>query len=614
MKRLLSYISELKGKSIIAPLFKCLESLFELFVPMVIAYMIDSGIQKGNAAIIWKSLFLLLLLALIGLSCAIVAQYFAAEVAMHVGQSYRNALFHKVLTLSYSNIDELGSSSLLTRLGPDIFQIESTVNMVLRLFLRSPFIVFGAVIMAFRISPSISLLFILVLVLLSVLIFGIMLITMPLYKKIQVALERITKQVRENILGVRVIRAFYREKKEEEGFQKSNEAYTAMQVKVGKISSLLNPLSMLIIQLGLMGILYFSSKLVNDGRLFQGNVVALTNYMSQILGELLKLANLIILILKGLASLDRVEEVFAIENEQAEEASSDLSRQSGSIDNAETGNNSEIKFRLKTEFSSSNNSKRNTEENTRKDEEEAIVFQNVSFSYGNNGEYAVSDLNFSVKKGESLGIIGGTGSGKTTLISLLSGFYPDYSGEIRLFGKNGRDYAKEELYSSIALVPQKAVLFSGTVRENLLWREKKAQDKELWEALEMACAKEFIEEKGKGLELPVTEEGKNFSGGQRQRLCIARALVGEAKFLILDDSSSALDFATERKLRHALSTYKRVENKIIISQRVASIRDLDKIIVMDQGKIVGMGRHKELLESSPVYKEICLSQLKKEEL
>ena len=584
MKRLLSYISELKGKSIIAPLFKCLESLFELFVPMVISYMIDSGIQKGNTVIIWRSLFLLLFLALIGLSCAIVAQYFAAEVAMHVGQSYRNALFHKVLNLSYRNVDEVGSASLLTRLGPDIFQIESTVNMVLRLFLRSPFIVFGAVILAFRISPSISLLFILVLVLLSVLIFGIMLITMPLYKKIQVALEKITKQVRENILGVRVIRAFYREKKEEEGFQKSNEAYTAMQVKVGKISSLLNPLSMLIIQLGLMGILYFSSKLVNDGRLFQGNVVALTNYMSQILAELLKLANLIILILKGLASLDRVEEVFAIENEQAEEAFSDLSRQSGSIDNAPN------------------------------DKDVAIHFQNVSFSYGNNGEYAVSDLNFSVKKGESLGIIGGTGSGKTTLISLLAGFYPGYSGEIRLFGKNRRSYAKEELYSSIALVPQKAVLFSGTLRENLLWREKNAQDKELWEALDMACAKEFIEEKGKGLELPVTEEGKNFSGGQRQRLCIARALVGEAKFLILDDSSSALDFATERKLRHALSTYKRVENKIIISQRVASIRDLDKIIVMDQGKIVGMGRHKELLESSPIYKEICLSQLKKEEL
>ena len=423
-------------------------------------------------------------------------------------------------------------------------------------------------------------------------------ITMPLYKKIQVALEKITKQVRENILGVRVIRAFYREKKEEEGFQKSNEAYTAMQVKVGKISSLLNPLSMLIIQLGLMGILYFSSRLVNDGRLFQGNVVALTNYMSQILAELLKLANLIILILKGLASLDRVEEVFAIENEQVEEASSDLSRQYGSMDNAEI----------------ESDSKWNTEDNTSKDEEEAIVFQNVSFSYGNNGEYAVSDLNFSIKKGESLGIIGGTGSGKTTLISLLSGFYPCYSGEIRLFGKNQRNYVKEELFGSIALVPQKAVLFSGTLRENLLWRNKNATDKELWDALDMACAKEFIEEKGKGLELTVTQEGKNFSGGQRQRLCIARALVGEAKFLILDDSSSALDFATERKLRHALSTYKRVENKIIISQRVASIRDLDKIIVMDQGKIVGMGRHKELLESSPIYKEICLSQLKKEEL
>ena len=598
MKRLLSYISELKGKSIIAPLFKCLESLFELFVPMVISYMIDSGIQKGNTVIIWRSLFLLLFLALIGLSCAIVAQYFAAEVAMHVGQSYRNALFHKVLNLSYRNVDEVGSASLLTRLGPDIFQIESTVNMVLRLFLRSPFIVFGAVIMAFRISPSISLLFILVLVLLSVLIFGIMLITMPLYKKIQVALEKITKQVRENILGVRVIRAFYREKKEEEGFQKSNEAYTAMQVKVGKISSLLNPLSMLIIQLGLMGILYFSSRLVNDGRLFQGNVVALTNYMSQILAELLKLANLIILILKGLASLDRVEEVFAIENEQVEEASSDLSRQYGSMDNAEI----------------ESDSKWNTEDNTYKDEEEAIVFQNVSFSYGNNGEYAVSDLNFSIKKGESLGIIGGTGSGKTTLISLLSGFYPCYSGEIRLFGKNQRNYVKEELFGSIALVPQKAVLFSGTLRENLLWRNKNATDKELWDALDMACAKEFIEEKGKGLELPVTEEGKNFSGGQRQRLCIARALVGDAKVLILDDSSSALDFATERKLRQALTHYEKTLNKIIISQRVSSIRDLDKILVMDQGRIAGMGKHRELVENCPVYREICLSQLKKEEL
>lgn len=598
MKRLLSYITELKGKSIIAPLFKCLESLFELFVPMVIAYMIDAGIHKGNTTIIWRSLFLLLLLALIGLTCAIVAQYFAAEVAMHVGQSYRNALFHKVLGLSYSNVDTVGSASLLTRLGPDIYQIESTVNMVLRLFLRSPFIVFGAVIMAFRISRSISLLFILVLVLLSILIFGVMLITMPLYKKIQIVLENITKQVRENILGVRVIRAFYREEKEESCFQKSNKAYTTMQVNVGKISSLLNPLSMLIIQLGLMGILYFSSKLVNDGRLFQGNVVALTNYMSQILGELIKLANLIILILKGVASLDRVEEVFTIENEQAEEASSELSKQSGSMDNAKI----------------ESDSKWNTEDNTAKDKEEAIAFQNVSFSYGNNGEYAVTDLNFSIKKGESLGIIGGTGSGKTTLISLLSGFYPCYSGEIRLFGKNQRNYVKEELFGSIALVPQKAVLFSGTLRENLLWRNKNATDKELWAALDMACAKEFIEEKGKGLELTVTQEGKNFSGGQRQRLCIARALVGEAKFLILDDSSSALDFATERKLRHALSTYKRVENKIIISQRVASIRDLDKIIVMDQGKIVGVGKHKELLESSPVYKEICLSQLKEEEL
>ena len=448
------------------------------------------------------------------------------------------------------------------------------------------------------------------------LIFGIMLITMPLYKKIQIALEKITKQVRENILGVRVIRAFYREKKEEEAFKERNEAYTAMQVKVGKISSLLNPLSMLIIQLGLMGILYFASHLVNDGRLFQGNVVALSNYMSQILGELIKLANLIILILKGLASLDRVEEVFKIENEKIEGRTNESLRQSGSTNESlrQSGITTSTEIGKDSKYMTNDHSHDDDDDDDDDDEEEAISFQNVSFSYGNNGEYAVSDLNFTVKKGESLGLIGGTGSGKTTLISLLSGFYPCYSGKIRLFGKNQRDYEKEELYRSIALVPQKAVLFSGTVRDNLLWRKKNARDEELWEALDMACAKEFIEEKGEGLKLPVSQEGKNFSGGQRQRLCIARALVGEAQFLILDDSSSALDFATEKKLRQALSAFKRVENKIVISQRVASIRDLDKIIVLDQGKIVGMGKHKELLESSPVYKEICLSQLKKEEL
>lgn len=581
MKRVLSYIAELRWKGIVAPLFKCLESLFELFVPMVIAYMIDSGIKKGNGRIIWHSLFLLLILAMIGLSCAIIAQYFAAEVAVHVGQSYRDALFHKVLHLSYKRLDETGSASLLTRLGPDIFQIETTVNMVLRLFLRSPFIVFGAVIMAFRISRSLSFLFVMVLVLLSVVIFGIMLITMPLYKRIQIALEKITKQVRENILGVRVIRAFYREQKEEESFQKSNEGYTALQVEVGKISSLLNPVTMLIIQLGLMGILYFAAILLQEGRFLQGNVVALTNYMSQILGELLKLANLIVLILKGVASLNRVEEVFSIENEGRFEESGQKENRCGE----------------------------EKEEN-----ETGIVFSHVSFSYGNNGEYAVSDLNFCLKAGETLGIIGGTGSGKTTLITLLAGFYPAYEGEIRLYGKKQEAYSREELLKMIALVPQKAVLFSGTVKENLLWRDSKAKETELWEALEKAQAKEFVEEKGQGLLLPVSEEGKNFSGGQRQRLCIARALVGDAKVLILDDSSSALDFATERKLRQAFTHYEKTPNKIIISQRVSSIRDLDQILVMDQGRIAGMGKHRELVENCPVYREICLSQLKKEEL
>ena len=354
-----------------------------------------------------------------------------------------------------------------------------------------------------------------------------------------------------------------------------------MQVEVGKISSLLNPVTMLIIQLGLMGILYFAAILLQEGRLLQGNVVALTNYMSQILGELLKLANLIVLILKGVASLNRVEEVFSIENEGRFEE---------------------------------NGQKENRCGEEKEENETGIVFSHVSFSYGNNGEYAVSDLNFCLKAGETLGIIGGTGSGKTTLITLLAGFYPAYEGEIRLYGKKQEAYSREELLKMIALVPQKAVLFSGTVKENLLWRDSKAKETELWEALEKAQAKEFVEEKEQGLLLPVSEEGKNFSGGQRQRLCIARALVGDAKVLILDDSSSALDFATERKLRQALTHYEKTLNKIIISQRVSSIRDLDKILVMDQGRIAGMGKHRELVENCPVYREICLSQLKKEEL
>lgn len=581
MRRILSYMEKVKGKSILAPLFKCLESMFELFVPLVIARMIDQGIQKENIGVIWQSLFLLLALTCVGCLTAVIAQYFAAEVAMVVGKSYRADLFHKILSLSYRDYNELSASSLITRIGPDIFQIESTVNMMLRLLMRSPFIVVGACIMAFRISVPLSLLFFLLLLLLSFVVFGIMALTMPYYKKIQLSLENITRKYRENIMGIRVVRAFCQEEKEEEEFLENNQNYTKVQIRVGKISALLNPMSMLLIQLGLMGLLYFSSKMVNDGRLFQGNVVALTNYMSQILVELLKLANLIILMVKAYASISRIEEVMERKND-GEPESKGISTKP--YDPA-------IQFNLLEAGKKS-----------------GIRMNRLSFSYDSGEERALSDISFSLEEGESLGIIGGTGSGKSTLISLLCGFYAEYEGEIYLWGKNLKDYSEQELRESIAYVPQKAVLFSGTLKDNLLWRKKDAREEELWKALEIAQAKEFVEEKGEGLELSVSMEGKNFSGGQRQRLSIARALVGDSRLLILDDSSSALDMLTERKLRKALEEYQGKKSLLIISQRVSSIRHLPKILVMDQGRLIGLGSHQELLKTCPVYQEICASQ------
>lgn len=581
MRRILSYMEKVKGKSILAPLFKCLESMFELFVPLVIARMIDQGIQKENAGVIWQSLFLLLALACLGCLTAVIAQYFAAEVAMVVGKSYRADLFHKILSLSYRDYNALSASSLITRIGPDIFQIESTVNMMLRLLMRSPFIVVGACIMAFRISIPLYLLFFLVLFLLSFVVFGIMALTMPFYKKIQISLEKITRKYRENIMGIRVVRAFCQEEKEEEEFLDKNQNYTKVQIAVGKISALLNPMSMLLIQLGLMGILYFSSKMVNDGRLFQGNVVALTNYMSQILVELLKLANLIILMVKAYASVSRIEEVMERKNE-GESEPKDIS----------------TKPYERAILSDSLESLKKS----------GIFVNHLSFSYDAGEERALSDISFSLEEGESLGIIGGTGSGKSTLIALLCGFYGEYEGEIYLWGKNLKNYSEQELRSSIAYVPQKAVLFSGTLKDNLLWRKKDAGEEELWKALKIAQAKEFVEEKGEGLELLVSIEGKNFSGGQRQRLSIARALVGDSRLLILDDSSSALDMLTERKLRGALEEYQGKKSLLIISQRVSSIRHLPKILVLDQGRLIGLGSHQELLETCPVYQEICASQ------
>jgi ABC-type multidrug transport system fused ATPase/permease subunit len=565
MKRLLKFLKGYEKESILGPLFKLLEATFELFVPLVVSAIINEGIAKQDIGFIVTRCLILLLLGLIGLICSVTAQYFAAKAAIGFGTKVRHALFAKIQSFSFSTLDKMGSSTLITRMTSDINQIQSGVNMSLRLFLRSPFIVFGAMIMAFTIDVRSALVFLITIPVLSIVVFGILLLTIPLYKDTQGKLDRVLSITRENLTGVRVIRAFCKEKTEKEEFNQRNGALNRSQKKVGKISGLMNPLTYVIINLAIIWLLWVSGKQVNSGNLEQGDVVALYNYMSQILVELIKLANLIITITKALACANRVADI--LDTEEPDEQKESLPQQ-------------------KADF---------------------IEFQNVSMSYKNAGDRALENINLTVQKGQTIGIIGGTGSGKTTLVHLLPHFYDSTEGEVLIDGKNVKAYDPKVLRRKIGIVMQKSTLFKGTIRSNLCWGNPDAKDEELWQSLTTAQAADVVREKG-GLDAPVEQGGKNFSGGQKQRLTIARALVQHPEILILDDSTSALDYATDAALRMAIRELPENPTIFIVSQRTSSLMHADKILVLDDGKAVGIGNHQDLLHHCTVYQEIYHSQ------
>ena len=583
MKRLLTYIRDYRVRAVLAPLFKCLEACFDLFVPLVISSMIDRGIRSGNLGYVFRMGGLLLALAAIGLLCSFTAQFFAAKVAIHTGKGLRNDLFRHINTLGYREIDTLGTSTLITRMTSDINAVESGVNMALRLFMRSPFIVFGAMVMAFTISARAGLIFAVTIVILFCVVFGIILTTAPMYRANQGQLDRIMKTTRENLLGVRVVRAFNRQASEIDEFRRENERLTQMQVSVGRISALLNPVTYVIINLAVVYLIYRGGGFVYEGAITQGGLVALVNYMSQILVELIKLANLIIQITRARASMNRIDGIFA----------------------------------LQPAVSDANVSARDAVTAPRSDDQRsrvpAVEFRQAAFAYTEGAEDALRDISFRAMPGQTIGVIGGTGAGKTTLINLIPRFYDATAGEVLVSGQNVRDYALETLRAKIGLVPQRSVLFRGTLRSNMQWGKPDATDDEIYAALKTAQAYDFVEQKGEGLELEVEQEGRNFSGGQKQRLAIARALVRRPEILILDDSASALDFATDAALRKAIKSDTENMTVFLISQRVSTVRNSDQIIVLDDGQVAGIGTHAELYRSCPVYHEICLSQLSQAE-
>jgi ABC-type multidrug transport system fused ATPase/permease subunit len=569
MKQLLIYLKDYKKETILAPLFKLLEASFELMIPLVVAAIVDRGIGQNEIGYVYKMGGAMVLLGIVGLIAAVSAQFFAAKAAVGFATGLRSALFKHIQSLSYTEIDTAGTSTLITRLTSDVNQVQSGVNMTLRLLLRSPFIVFGAMIMAFTVDVKAALIFVGVIPLLCLVVFGIMLITMPLYKQVQKHLDRVLTLTRENLTGIRVIRAFHQEKEEIEKFESGNEELTKTQLLVGKISALTNPITYVIINLGLVVLIYTGAMQVDAGRLTQGQVIALINYISQILVELIKMANLIVLITKALSSANRISDVFATKSTMDDKGTAPVEE----------------------------------EENV-----SILEFENVGLCYAGAGEESLSEIDFSVNKGETVGIIGGTGCGKTSLVNLIPRFYDATSGMIRFYGKPIREYSLEELRNRIGVVPQKAVLFKGTIKSNLLWGNEDASLEEMKEALEIAQAKEFVDQLDQGLESSVAQGGKNFSGGQRQRLTIARALVRKPEILILDDSTSALDYATDAKLRAKLKEMKNTMTTFIVSQRTSSIQFADKIIVLEDGKIAGIGTHKYLLEHCEVYQEIYDSQ------
>lgn len=573
MKRLMMYLKDYKKESILAPLFKLLEAFFELLVPLVMANIIDYGISNRNMGYIGKMGLLLLLLGVVGLASSITAQFFAAKAAVGFSTQLRQALFDHIEDLSFTDIDKAGTSTMITRMTSDVNQVQSGINMTLRLFLRSPIIVFGAMIMAFTIDVKCALIFVVAIPLLSVVVFGIILSTIPMYKKVQSKLDQVLGITRENLTGVRVIRAFHQEAKEADRFRENNEALSAMQIFVGKISACMNPVTYIIVNGAIIALIYTGAVQVNIGNLSQGEVVAIINYMNQILVELVKLANLIVTMTKALACAERVASVFDIGADAACVGAQDQ------------------KLADKVDKSAP-----------------FLDFKHVSLTYQGAGAPTLQDMNFTVNRGDTVGIIGGTGSGKTSLVNLIPGFYPATEGETLLEGRDIRTMSDEELRGRIGVVPQKAVLFKGTIRSNLQWGKPDATEEEMWKALELAQASEVVDGKPGKLDATVAQNGKNFSGGQRQRLTIARALVRNPEILILDDSASALDYATDAKLRAAIRTLEDKTTTFIVSQRASTIRHADKIIVLDDGEIAGMGTHDELLKDCTVYQEIYYSQ------
>lgn len=611
MKRLLTYIRDYRVRAVLAPLFKCLEACFDLFVPLVISSMIDRGIRSGNLGYVFRMGGLLLVLAAIGLLCSFTAQFFAAKVAIHTGKGLRNDLFKHINSLGYREIDTLGTSTLITRMTSDINAVESGVNMALRLFMRSPFIVFGAMVMAFTISARAGLIFAVTIVILFIVVFGIILTTAPMYRANQGQLDRIMKTTRENLLGVRVVRAFNRQASEIDEFRRENEKLTAMQVSVGRISALLNPVTYVVINLAVVYLIYRGGGFVYEGAITQGALVALVNYMSQILVELIKLANLIIQITRAMASMNRIDSIFELQP-----AVSDANASDHDAVTARSTVTGAASTQTATGTSESSASAAATVSQRRGDQDSRVPeveFRQAAFAYTEGAEDALRDISFRAMPGETIGVIGGTGAGKTTLINLIPRFYDVTAGEVLVAGKNVRDYALEKLREKIGLVPQRSVLFRGNLRSNMQWGKPDATDEEIYAALKTAQAYDFVEQKGEGLELKVEQEGRNFSGGQKQRLAIARALVRRPEILILDDSASALDFATDAALRKAIKTDTGNMTVFLISQRVSTVRNADQIVVLDDGQVAGIGTHAELYRNCPVYHEICLSQLSQAE-
>lgn len=605
MKKLLVYLKDYKKESILGPLFKLLEASFELIVPLVVASMIDSGIGDQNRGYIWRMCLIMAALGLIGLVCAVTAQYFAAKAAVGFATKLRHGLFAHIQSLSFSQMDREGTSTLITRMTSDINQVQSGVNLVLRLFLRSPFIVFGAMIMAFTVDVKAALIFVVVIPVLSVIVFGIMLISIPLFKKVQERLDGVMGITRENLTGVRVIRAFGEEGHEIQKFDSETDALKHMQTFAGKISALMNPLTYVVINAGLVALIYTGALQVEAGILTQGQVVALVNYMSQILVELVKLANLIITVTKAVACGNRIQTVFEIPAGMGGQSIA----QAGSADCASAGSGSAKEAVTSLPDGSSVSADGVLPESGGPG---TVEFDHVSLRYYEGGEEALTDIHFRAGKGSTIGVIGGTGSGKSSLVNLIPRFYDVERGCVKVDGRDVREYPLEELRSKIGIVMQKAVLFQGTVRENLLWGNENASDGELWEALRTAQAEEFVLQKKDGLDERVEQEGRNLSGGQKQRLSIARALVRKPEILILDDSASALDYATDAALRKSIKEMPGETTVFIVSQRASSMLHADLIIVLDDGEVAGMGTHKELLENCEVYQEIYYSQFERD--